>query len=109
MRILDDNNNEITDPDLTIGELFYEIWASPEAYKTIDNVNKFVLDDNDYEEIQRYHIWTIEELTDKLKEKEIIQKDSEYKDTLDTLPKEVDEISKTQDDLIIVLSDLIAT
>jgi hypothetical protein len=30
------------------------MWASPEAYATIDNVTKFALADDDYEEVQLY-------------------------------------------------------
>lgn len=63
MRIIDEATQlEIANPDLTAGELRNAMWASSEAYATIDNVVKFALADDDYEEVQLYHMWTAEEI-----------------------------------------------
>lgn len=56
MRILDEQGNEIENPDLEIGYLVNEKIVKPGAYETIDNMKKFVLADDDYEEIIRYRV-----------------------------------------------------
>lgn len=61
MVIYDDNDQVITDPDLTAGELREEIRIKPDA-TPVDNVKKFAWYDDDYETILRYHVWTDEEL-----------------------------------------------
>lgn len=55
MRLLDENNNEITtsDCDLSVGYIQKEIVVRPDA-SPIDNETKFAWDNDDYEEIQRY-------------------------------------------------------
>lgn len=106
MRILDDNNKEVINPDLTIGELIPEIWASPEAYASIDNTNKFVLDDSDYEEIQRYHIFIEQELLEKKEIQERLEKEQLYKKVLDTLPNKVNDIETLQDEIVLLIAEM---
>lgn len=55
MRLLDENNNEISesDCDLSIGYIQKETIIRPDA-APIDDVTKFAWDDDDYEEIKRY-------------------------------------------------------
>ena len=66
MRIISDiDYTELTDPDLTAGELRETVWASPEAYASIDNVTKHALSDEDYETVQLYHRWTEQELAER--------------------------------------------
>lgn len=64
MKIIDTSTQtEITNPDLTIGELSEPtMWASQEAYATIDNITKYALADDDYEEVMLYHVWTADEI-----------------------------------------------
>lgn len=53
MRTLDEQGNEISNPDLTVGMLMKEIIIKDGA-DPIDNKTKFAWDDTDYEEIMRY-------------------------------------------------------
>lgn len=57
MRILDENGNEVFDPDLSVGELRVETTIK-EGSTPIDNVGKFAWDDDDYEEVLRYIVLT---------------------------------------------------
>lgn len=66
MRILSDiDYQELTDPDLTAGYTMETVWASPEAYATIDGITKHALADEDYEVVQMYHQWTEQELAER--------------------------------------------
>lgn len=80
MRVIDEKTNlELTDPDLETGYTYETVWASPEAYATIDNIEKFALDDEDYEVVLMYHVYTQDELDRKReKEEEDIYLDSRY-------------------------------
>ncbi len=64
MRIIDmETELEVTDPDLENGYLTEPVMFAPkEAYATIDNVTKFGLADEDFEEVRLYHRYTAEEL-----------------------------------------------
>lgn len=53
MRIIDENGNTITDPDLTAGHLIIETVIKEDA-EPIDNVTKLAWADDDYEQVQRY-------------------------------------------------------
>ena len=87
MRVIDEETQrEIANPDLTAGELIKAMWASPEAYATIDNVVKFALDDSDYEEVQIYHAWTIEEIEQREGSKQESEKAIEREKLLGELP-----------------------
>lgn len=59
--IYDDNDKVVKSPDLTKGIVRPEQRIKSDA-KPIDNKNKFAWDDDDYESIMRYHVWTDEEL-----------------------------------------------
>lgn len=63
MKIYDENDQVIIDPDLEVGELRQETRIKPDAIQ-IDNKKKFAWDDDDYEDILRYHVWTQEELSE---------------------------------------------
>ena len=63
MKIYDENDQVIADPDLKVGELRQETRIKPDAVP-IDDKTKFAWDDDDYENILRYHIWTQEELAE---------------------------------------------
>lgn len=63
MKIYDENDQLITDPDLEVGELRQETRIKPGAIP-IDNETKRAWDDDDYEDILRYHVWTQEELAE---------------------------------------------
>lgn len=104
MRIIDrDTNQEVTNPDLAIGELSEStMWASPEAYATIDNVEKFALDDADYEEVQLYHVWTAEEIA----QREEAERQQEHQEIMDALPDAVADLSVMVSDNAIDTTDL---
>lgn len=89
MRIIDrDTNQQVTNPDLTIGELSAPtMWASPEAYATIDNVTKFALYDSDYEEVQLYHVWTADEIAQREADQAEAAKRETREAMLDELPE----------------------
>lgn len=90
MKIIDElTNEEIANPDLSVGILFETLWASPEAWATIDNVNKFALDDGDYEDVYLYHIWTQAELEAQEREKA----DREKQQLINLLPNAIAELS----------------
>lgn len=63
MKIYDENDQVIADPDLEVGELRQETRIKPGAIP-IDNKKKHAWDDDDYEDILRYHVWTQEELAE---------------------------------------------
>lgn len=92
MRTIDEKTKEeISDPDLTVGELRTVVWASPEAYATIDNVEKFALDDSDYETVQMYHVWTNEEI----EQREASEEFAANAEAVGSLPDAVAELSGT--------------
>ena len=74
MRIFDENDHEITDPDLDKGYLVKEIRIKPDA-EPIDDITKFAWGDSDYEEIQRYTLYAEAELQsfNVLKQKEQLE------------------------------------
>lgn len=87
MRVIDEaTQQEIANPDLTAGELRNAMWASSEAYATIDNVVKFALDNDDYEEVQIYHAWTVEEIEHRDESKRETEKSVERETLLGELP-----------------------
>jgi hypothetical protein len=55
-RILDADGNELSEDEIDLDNGTLEDWlyASPEAYETIDNETKFALDEEDYEWVKRY-------------------------------------------------------
>lgn len=61
MKIYGEKDQLITDPDLEVGELRQETRIKPDAVP-IDNKTKHAWDDDDYEDILRYHVWTQDEL-----------------------------------------------
>ena len=63
MLILDENDHEVIDPDLDKGYLIREIRVKPDAVP-VDDITKFAWDDSDYEEIQRYKLYTGEDQKD---------------------------------------------
>ena len=116
MRIIDqDTNTEITNPDLSVGELRECVWASPEAYASIDNVTKFALDDSDYETVMLYHRYTEEDI--RMREEGVLAQ--EKQELMDALPDAVAELSEavslnTMDtadvmDAIAELSEIVST
>lgn len=109
MKIINvDTNQEIVNPDLSIGELSTQsMWASPEAYATIDNVTKFALDESDYEIVQFYHAWTDEELERIEKSKN----EQEHREIMESLPDAIAELSSMVSDNSVsmeVINDAIA-
>lgn len=91
MKIIDEKTNrEITNPDLSKGILSgTTMWASPEAYATIDNVTKFALDESDYEQVQFYHIWTAEEI----EQREAAEQQAEQQEIINSLPDALADLS----------------
>ena len=61
MRIVDENKNELVNPDLTAGRLEPAVIIKRGA-EPIDNVKKHAWADDDYEEVKIYHPYTQEEL-----------------------------------------------
>ena len=59
--IYDDDDKIVKNPDLTKGVVRPEQRIKPGA-KPVDFKKKFAWDDDDYENIMRYHVWTDEEL-----------------------------------------------
>lgn len=61
MRIVDENMNELVNPDLTIGWLDPAVIVKPDA-EPIDNITKHAWSDDDYEFIKVYRQYTQAEL-----------------------------------------------
>ena len=103
MRIIDQNTQrEITNPDLSVGYLIECEWASPEAYATIDNVNKLALDKSDYEIVKIYHRFTPEEIT----WMEESERQQEHQELMDSLPDAVADLSVMVSDNTVDTADL---
>lgn len=104
MRIIDEiTQHEVTDPDLTVGYLSAPtMWASPEAYATIDNVEKFALADEDFEEVQLYHVWTEEEIA----QREEAERQEEHRELMDSLPDAIADLSEMVSDNTINTADV---
>lgn len=103
MRILDEETKqEIVNPDLDAGYLYGGDYVSPEAYATIDNVTKFALADDDYEEVQFYHAWTAEEIA----EREAGEAEAAHQELIDALPDAVADLSVMVSDNAIDTTDL---
>lgn len=103
MRIIDElTQAEIANPDMSAGELRAAVWASPEAYATIDNVEKFALDDSDYEEVQIYHRWTAEETA----QHQESQAADELQGEIDSLPDALSELAVLTADNSVDIADL---
>lgn len=92
MRIIDvDSNQEVTSPDTTVGYVYGPImWASPEAYETIDDETKFALDKDDYEKVLAYHKYTDEEMA-AIAEQERLR---EQQEIMDSLPDAMADLSE---------------
>lgn len=71
MRIIDEDGNEVENPDLTKGELVDTLYAPPEAYDTIDNVTKFALEPEEFEHLYVYKELTDEQLADRKRSQEL--------------------------------------
>lgn len=87
MRLIDEDGNDILeeDCDLNIGEIIETTYVSPEAYDSIDNIVKFALNDDDYEQVRMYRKYTemdyhIKELDEKQAQREALL--NELPDTL---------------------------
>lgn len=87
MRLIDQNGNDILkeDCDLTIGEIIETEYVSPEAYDSIDNVVKFALDEDDYEHVRMYRLYTeldYQAMEDSIKQEQRDELLNELPDTL---------------------------
>lgn len=104
MKIINEaTQHEVTNPDLTIGELSTPtMWASPEAYATIDNMTKFALDDSDFEEVRLYHVWTADEIA----QREEGERQAEQQELINALPDAVAELSEMVSDNAIDTADV---
>lgn len=103
MKIIDEITQQvITEPDLTAGELQNAVWASPEAYATIDNVTKHALDDDDYEEVQLYHVWTDDEIA----QREAAEAEAAKREIMGALPDAVAELSEAVSDTAMNTADV---
>lgn len=106
MKIIDEMaQTEVFNPDLEKGYLYQSIWASPEAYASVDNVTKFALDEEDYEEVLIYHVWTEDELEEQERQKEF-----ELQNELrETMLSELPDIQEATMEAIIEIGDMVAS
>ena len=71
MRILDfDTFEEINIPEEIDGYFVSGTYASPEAYDSIDNITKFALNADDYENVIYYHKYSEQEKEEQKKVKD---------------------------------------
>ncbi len=61
MRIVDENMNELANPDMAAGHLVPAVVIKPDALP-IDNITKYAWADEDYEHVKIYHPYTQAEL-----------------------------------------------
>lgn len=63
MIILDDNDNIVEDPDLSVGRLYEDSRIKADAIP-IDNETKYAWEPDDIEVFMRYHVFSDEELAE---------------------------------------------
>lgn len=103
MKIIDEiTQKEIKDPDLSAGRLSEALWASPEAYATIDDETKFALDDSDYETVMVYHVLTEDEMA----QRDDSEQKQERQDVIDSLPDAVADLSEMVSDNATSIADI---
>lgn len=91
MKIYDENNNEVTNPDLTVGYLTRTIRIKPDAVPL--GGDKVVWDDDDYEEIDRYVLYTEEELAERKQSEERQVVAQERETMLEGLPTTLEDMN----------------
>lgn len=95
MRIIDDiTSQEVTSPDLSAGYIYEGVWASPAAYATIDNVEKFALYSTDYEQVEFYHRWTDDEVAQRIES----ERQQDHNEMMDSMPDAFAELSMAVSD-----------
>lgn len=103
MRVLDElTYEELVNPDMSAGTTWPTTYAPPEAYATIDGVNKVALADEDYEEVLIYHRYTADEL-ERFEQAEIAEEESAL---MATVPDAIAELSAMTSDNATDIADL---
>lgn len=104
MRIINAvTKEEVVNPDLTAGYLTEPAkWASPDKYATIDNVNKFALEDGDYETVQFYNAYT----EDDVARREESERQQEQQEVMDALPDAMADLSLMVSDNVTDIADV---
>lgn len=104
MRIIDEiTQQEITDPDLTVGELWdNKAWVSPEAYANAKSSGSIAVPDDAYEHVQIYHVLTEGDIAER-EESELQQ---ERQEMMDALPDAVADLSEMVSDNTLDTADI---
>lgn len=80
--------------------------AKEGAYETIDNVTKFALSDDDYEEYEEWVKYTEEELAERAAHEEAAQKKAEQEEFLEEAPERLDTAEVNVEDLLNAIAEL---
>ena len=99
MRVLDEDNVEVSSPDLDAGYLFNQTVVRQDA-EPIDNVGKFAWSDDEYETIQRYMLW-------KPGEKEALDGGASSTHFVETAPDRISSLENASDDVLLLMADMI--
>lgn len=67
----------------------YGTRAKEGVYATIDNITKFALSDDDYEEYEEWVEYTVEELAERAAQEEAIKKKAEQEEFLEQAPSRI--------------------
>lgn len=105
MRVIDEiTEQEIFDePDLTVGELFYNpAWVSRAAYERAEAEGLPAVLDSDYEEVLIYHVWSEDELI----ERESRGIAAEFQEIMDSLPDAFADLSGMVSDNTVDMADV---
>lgn len=80
--------------------------AKEGAYETIDNITKFALSDDDYEEYEEWVEYTEEELAEHVAQEEAAQKKIEQEAFLEEAPERLDATEINVEDLLNAIAEL---
>lgn len=80
--------------------------AKEGAYETIDNITKFALSDDDYEEYEEWVEYTEEELAERTAQAEAAAKKAKQEEFLEDAPERMDATEINVEDLLNAIAEL---
>lgn len=80
--------------------------AKEGAYETIDNITKFALSDDDYEEYEEWVEYTEEELAERAAQEEAAQKKADQEEFLEEAPERLNTAEVNVEDLLNAIAEL---
>lgn len=101
MRLIDEEGNDINeeDCDLTNGEIVETSYISQEAYDSIDNITKFAFDEDDFEPVRMYRLFTDMDYS--------VKEQTQTQEERDALLSELPDLLASTDDAICSLYEMV--